>query len=139
MKSIGCEVCENDDGDLAKAEDNAAELIANLMQQYGIPIDNVVPHQHWSGKYCPDKILPHWGEFIAKVQASYDRLISPPVPPTLPKGKKKPMEQWLKDVVIKSINELAAKGKIGDPQLWINKVNNDEDIAPLAVILLNRL
>lgn len=55
------------------------------------------------------------------------------------KVRKKPMEQWLKDTVIGVINDLAMKGKISNAQLWIDKVNNDEDIAPLAVILINRM
>ncbi|MDT2306363.1 N-acetylmuramoyl-L-alanine amidase [Paenibacillus larvae] len=40
-----------------KAEDNAAIIIAQLMKQFCIPIENVVPHQHWSGKYCPHRML----------------------------------------------------------------------------------
>lgn len=67
--SIGIEICENIDGDYDKAEMNTIELVAFLMQELNIPIDNVVPHQHWNGKYCPHIILDYgWDKFIKKVE-----------------------------------------------------------------------
>lgn len=67
-QSIGIEICENIDGDYAKAEENAIELIRYLMKEHNIPIENVVPHKHWSGKQCPWKILPRWDEFIESIK-----------------------------------------------------------------------
>jgi len=32
---------------------NAAELVAKLMKDEGIPISNVVQHNYFSGKNCP--------------------------------------------------------------------------------------
>ena len=67
-KSIGIEICEV--GDYKKAEDNAAALIVHLMRQYNIPLSNVVPHQKWSGKYCPRLILAAgWDKFIDLVKS----------------------------------------------------------------------
>ncbi|SFH22844.1 N-acetylmuramoyl-L-alanine amidase [Desulfotomaculum arcticum] len=69
--SIGIEICQNKDGDLEKAISNAVFLIRQLMEQYNIPLENVVPHRRWSGKYCPEKILPRWDEFIDTVAGIY--------------------------------------------------------------------
>jgi N-acetylmuramoyl-L-alanine amidase len=65
--SIGIEICEI--GDYAKAEENAIALVVELMRLYKIPISKVVPHQFWSGKYCPHIILDNgWGKFIARIR-----------------------------------------------------------------------
>lgn len=55
-------------GPSAEAEENGAKLVAYLMKKYNIPIDKVVTHQSWTGKYCPCWIIPHWDKFIARVQ-----------------------------------------------------------------------
>jgi len=71
-RSFAIEICENSDGDLAKATDNAAQLTRSLMERYAIPIENVVPHRHWSGKICPNRLLkgePYdWQSFLEVVQ-----------------------------------------------------------------------
>ena len=38
------------------------------MAEHNIPIENVVPHKHWSGKYCPHLILPRWNKFIQTIR-----------------------------------------------------------------------
>jgi len=68
-ESIGIEICENEDGNRAKAEANAVELIRYLMKELDIPISRVVPHQHWTGKYCPRNILPRWSDFLDRIKA----------------------------------------------------------------------
>lgn len=81
--SISIEICENADGDRAKAEANAAELVAYLLKQFGLPIDAVVQHNRWTGKDCPH-IIRHrpggWEGFLAAVRAH----LSPPAPPVPP-------------------------------------------------------
>ncbi len=62
-QSIGIETCENSDGNFEKALANVAKLVKFLMGQIGIGIGNVVPHQRWSGKYCPRPILNRTGGF----------------------------------------------------------------------------
>lgn len=69
-KSIGIEICENVDGDFEKAVANAILLIRYLMVEHNIPITKVVPHQKWSGKYCPRKMLDRWDSFIAHVKGA---------------------------------------------------------------------
>lgn len=67
MKSIGIEICENADGNFEKAIENAQWLIRQLMQEQGIPLSNIVPHKHWSGKECPRKLLNRWDSFKAGI------------------------------------------------------------------------
>lgn len=52
-----------------KSEDNAARLVASLLDEYGFDISHLYTHQHWYGKkYCPAYILPHWQKFVDKVK-----------------------------------------------------------------------
>ena len=51
--SIGIEICVNSDGDFKKAVQNAAELAAMLMKRHGLDLDDIVQHNHFSGKNCP--------------------------------------------------------------------------------------
>lgn len=50
-KSLAIEICES--GDREKALLNAVALTRSLMVKHGIPLENVVQHNHWSGKDCP--------------------------------------------------------------------------------------
>lgn len=68
-ESIGIEICEV--GDFEKAVANAIWLVAKLMREHGIPIENVKPHQFWSGKYCPRKLLHRWDEIIRRIKEAY--------------------------------------------------------------------
>lgn len=70
MASIAIEVCVNSDMDRAAARRNAAELAAKIMIDEGIPIANLVQHNHWSGKNCPSFIRGEgrWNEFVAMVR-----------------------------------------------------------------------
>jgi N-acetylmuramoyl-L-alanine amidase CwlA len=71
-QSVGIEICENSDGNLAQAEKNAQELIAKLMGDLNVPISRVVTHQHWSGKVCPHLLIPRWSSFLAGIGGSAD-------------------------------------------------------------------
>lgn len=82
-QSIGIEICENKDGNRAQAEKNAAWLVAKLLREQGannpgIPIENVVQHNHWTGKNCPRVLRGRkngWADFLNAVQAH----LAPPV------------------------------------------------------------
>lgn len=84
--SIGIEMCENRDNDRAKTVERTAQLTAYLMKKYHIPLDHVVPHQHWrmiryadgrdlGHKNCPHFLLdngkpgPKWDAFLRKVES----------------------------------------------------------------------
>jgi len=70
-QSIGIEICENIDGNLLGATNNAVMLVAQLCRKYSIPVQNVVQHNRWSGKDCPYQLRrdkPYsWAEFLVKV------------------------------------------------------------------------
>lgn len=60
--SIGIEISEFTDAKKqAKALENAKAFVRYLMNQHNIPIENVVPHQHWTGKHCPRVIIDNGG------------------------------------------------------------------------------
>lgn len=83
-ESIGIEMCENRGNSREVTLDRTAKLAAVLMKQYGIPLSNVVPHQHWrmirfddrrdlGHKTCPHFLVkggesdPAWRAFLARV------------------------------------------------------------------------
>lgn len=69
-KSIGIEICEVDG-----AEETAIKFIAALLEIMNITVpDKVKTHQHWSGKYCPRLILPHWATFIKNIQEEQKKM-----------------------------------------------------------------
>ena len=70
-QSIGIEICENSDGNLLLATDNAARLVAQLCNTYNVPLEHVVQHFFWSSKDCPHKLRrqqPYsWQTFLSKI------------------------------------------------------------------------
>ena len=83
-QSIGIEICMNSDGDLRGATDNAAWLTAQLCKKYGIPAENIVQHNRWSGKDCPKMLRsgkPYdWNTFISKVKKELSLPAATPAP-----------------------------------------------------------
>lgn len=71
-KSIGIEICMNEDSDQESANRLAATLTAILMYDLNIKLENVVPHQHWTGKNCPRLLLNYWDSFKKQIQEIYD-------------------------------------------------------------------
>lgn len=57
--SIGIEICYSTLGGekYKKAEENAIELIVQMLKERGWGIDRVKYHIQWSGKHCPHRIL----------------------------------------------------------------------------------
>jgi len=74
-KSIAIEICVNSDGNLAKAEANAAWLVAKLIRE--VKTLKAFPacmkqHYDWSGKNCPAQIRARkngWNDFLSAVEA----------------------------------------------------------------------
>ena len=84
-QSIGIEMCENSDGNLATTIDRTARLTAYLMKKHDIPLSRIVPHQHWEmirysdqrnlgHKNCPHFLMtngkpgPKWDAFLRQIQ-----------------------------------------------------------------------
>lgn len=65
MTSVGIEICEHvDQKDYHQAEENAIALGLFLAKELDVQIGNHVPHQKWSGKFCPRVILSRDGSFV---------------------------------------------------------------------------
>lgn len=52
-EAIHIEICVNSDGDYVKACENAAQLVAKIMKDEKLTINDVVQHNFYSGKNCP--------------------------------------------------------------------------------------
>ena len=73
-KTIAIEICYSLSGGprFDKAEENAAELIAQLLQEYGWGIDRVKRHYDYARdkKYCPHRTMDKgWDRFLNMVKA----------------------------------------------------------------------
>ncbi len=67
--SISIEVCEFTDAQRqARADQNAASLVADILIRFEWGLEQIKTHQDWTGKYCPRKLLPIWNEFLAMVR-----------------------------------------------------------------------
>ena len=66
-EGISIEICYSKSGGdrFIKAEQNAVELIVDILKRYGWGIDRVTKHQDYNGKYCPHRTLDlGWERFI---------------------------------------------------------------------------
>jgi len=78
--SISIEICMNAGIDQSAANRRAATLTAILLYDLSIPINNVVPHHHWSGKNCPRLLLndgkpgEKWKKFLEEVNLIYQSI-----------------------------------------------------------------
>jgi len=100
--SIGVEICENADGNRGKAEENAAELVAWLLQRFELDIERVVQHHHWSGKNCPRVLrsrLGGWEAFLKAVEKHMDLRKKENLTPILgePHASREQARTWLKE------------------------------------------
>lgn len=94
-KSIGIEISE-----VSGAEETSIKFVAELLKATGITIDKVVPHQRWSGKYCPRLILPHWDSYIKSIENYYKEITKP--------------AHWGQT----HLDSLTKKGFISTPEAW---------------------
>jgi N-acetylmuramoyl-L-alanine amidase CwlA len=88
-EGIAIEICYSKSGGAKfdKAEQNAVELIVDILKRYGWGIDKVTKHQDYNGKYCPHRTLDlGWERFIKMV----DTKLNPP---------KKTVEELAKEVM----------------------------------------
>lgn len=79
LEGIAIEICYSKSGGdrFTKAEENAAELTAKLLLDFGWGIDKVTKHQDYSGKYCPHRTLDlGWDRFIKMVEAKRSEMLS---------------------------------------------------------------
>lgn len=62
-EGIAIEICYSKSGGerFEKAMDNAAQLAAKLLKDYGWGLDRLTKHQDYNGKHCPHRILDEYG------------------------------------------------------------------------------
>lgn len=88
-EGIAIEICYSKSGGakFTKAEQNAVELIVDILKRYGWGVDKVTKHQDYNGKYCPHRTLDlGWERFIKMV----DTKLNPP---------KKTVEELAKEIM----------------------------------------
>lgn len=76
-KSVAIEIIMDGSGKSydVQAEKRGALLAAILLHKYGLGIERMKTHHDWySGKYCPQYILPHWSSFVAAVKANLEKI-----------------------------------------------------------------
>ena len=56
LNGIGVELCVNEDGDFEKTFDNAARLVAYLLQEYDLDLEDIKQHADFVEKNCPERI-----------------------------------------------------------------------------------
>ena len=69
-EGIAIEICYSKSGGdkFIKAEQNAVELIVDILKRKGWGIDKVTKHQDYNGKYCPHRTLDMgWDRFIKMI------------------------------------------------------------------------
>lgn len=70
-EGIAIEICYSKSGGdrFIKAEQNAVELIVDILKRYGWGIDKVTKHQDYAKKYCPHRTLDMgWDRFIKMIE-----------------------------------------------------------------------
>ena len=70
-EGIAIEICYSKSGGerFIKAEQNAVELIVDILKRYGWGIDKVTKHQDYMNKYCPHRTLDMgWDRFIKMIE-----------------------------------------------------------------------
>ena len=70
-EGIAIEICYSKSGGtkFTKAEENATDLIVDILKRYGWGIDKVTKHQDYNGKYCPHRTLDlGWERFLGMVE-----------------------------------------------------------------------
>ena len=70
-EGIAIEICYSKSGGdkFIKAEQNAVDLIVDILKRYGWGIDKVTKHQDYMNKYCPHRTLDMgWDRFLNMVR-----------------------------------------------------------------------
>jgi len=74
-EAIHIEMCVNSDGDYKKTVQNTAELVAKILKEEGLTVNDVAQHNFYSGKNCPERMrstsapIP-WHSFLQMVKAN---------------------------------------------------------------------
>lgn len=71
LYGIGIELCVNEDGNFEKTFENGTKLVAYLLKEYNLSLNDIKTHNDFSGKDCPHNILKanRMEEFKNKVKS----------------------------------------------------------------------
>ena len=81
-EGIAIEICYSKSGGdrFIKAEQNAVELIVDILRRYNWGVDKVTKHQDYSKKYCPHRTLDlGWNRFIKMIECKLNESSTIPV------------------------------------------------------------
>lgn len=100
-EGIAIEICYSKSGGelWLKAVENAAELTAKLLKDYGWGIDRVTKHADYTNKHCPHRILDEygWDNFLNLVKSKMSAGATPAPAPSTPKlGINTAVMEWQK-------------------------------------------
>ena len=135
-KGIGVEICYSKSGGerFEKAEERAAEFLAEKLIEFGWGIEKVKKHQDFSGKYCPHRTLDlGWERFLKKVELYMDLLkrveaLEKKTDKFIYAWVDDNMPEWAKPTITKLMNKGILKG---DEE---GKLNLDETMLRMLVI-----
>lgn len=118
-EGIAIEICYSKSGGerWLKAVENAAELTAKLLKDYGWGIDKVTKHEDYTDKHCPHRILDEygWDNFLNLVKSKMSASTAPAPAPSPTPAPSKP------DVTYQVWDDVKNK--------WLPNVKNDSDYA----------
>ena len=118
-EGIAIEICYSKSGGerWLKALENAAELTAKLLKDYGWGIDRVTKHADYTDKHCPHRILDEygWDNFLNLVKSKMSASTAPAPTPAPTPAPSKP------DVTYQVWDDVKNK--------WLPNVKNDSDYA----------
>ena len=119
-EGIAIEICYSKSGGekWLKAVENAAELTAKLLKDYGWGIDKVTKHADYTNKHCPHRILDEygWDNFLNLVKSKMSAGTTPaPVPSTPKSGINTAVLEWQKAAMADGykFSKYGADGKWG--------------------------
>lgn len=74
-EAIHIEMCVNADGDYKKTVQNTAELVAKILKDEKLTVNDIVQHNFYSGKNCPERMRSSsapvpWTSFIQMVKSN---------------------------------------------------------------------
>ena len=84
-EGIAIEICYSKSGGdrFIKAEQNAVDLIVDILKRYNWGVDKVTKHQDYCKKYCPHRTLDMgWNRFIKMIEDKLNPVAPTPAPTT---------------------------------------------------------
>lgn len=115
-EGIGIEICYSKSGGerFIKAEQNAVELIVDILKRYGWGIEKVTKHQDYSGKYCPHRTLDMgWQRFLNMIREKLGQSTQPVIDNQVNVYYKVKTQNYGWQPEVKNLNDYA--GFLNDP------------------------